>query len=343
MNNTPELDLAANYSITRRRFLGNAALATAAGLLQTHKLRSATVAASPAPVVPAASPAASAATATVATPVVPAASATPLQYKISVCDIYLNNAQKPKSLDVAKKIGIQGLEVSMGSLGKNDSFDNKLANPDVLKAYLDRAKEDNIEISSVAMTGLYGQSFAERPTYELMVQDSLNLAKKMNARVVFLPLGTYSDLAKNPELRPAVVERLKKVGANAQKMDLIIGIETTLDATGEAKLIDDVALPSVRSYFNFANALQSNRDLHRELKILGKDRICQIYCTDKNVGWLQNDSKIDVPKVKKTLDEMGWSGWLVMIGSRDPKDPNNYEKNFGANATYLKSIFQTKA
>jgi len=314
MNDYPELEAVAHHSISRRRFLGNAALATAAGLLQSCKL----------PGVDAA-----------------AAFASP-RYKISVCDIYLNNAQKPKSLDVAKKIGIQGLEVSMGSLGKNDTFDNKLADPAVLQAYLDRAKQDNIEISSVAMTGLYGQSFAERPTYERMVQDSLDMAKKMNAKVVFLPLGTYSDLAKNPELRPAVVERLKKVGANAQKMGLIIGVETTLDATGEAKLIDDVSLPSVRSYFNFANALQSNRDLHSELKILGKDRICQIYCTDKNVGWLQNDPKIDVPKVKKTLDEMGWSGWLVMIGSRDPKDPNNYEKNFGANATYLKSIFQAK-
>jgi hypothetical protein len=45
-------------------------------------------------------------------------------------------------------------------------------------------------------------------------------------------------------------------------------------------------------------------------------------------------------KVKQTLDNMGWSGWLVIERSRDAKDPRNVRKNYGANAAYLKSIFQ---
>ena len=56
--------------------------------------------------------------------------------------------------------------------------------------------------------------------------------------------------------------------------------------------------------------------------------------------WLENDPKIDLPKVKRTLDEMGWSGWLVIERSRDARDSRNVRKNFGANAAYLKSVFQ---
>jgi hypothetical protein len=44
--------------------------------------------------------------------------------------------------------------------------------------------------------------------------------------------------------------------------------------------------------------------------------------------------------VKKTLDKMKWSGWLVIERSRDAKDPRNVKKNFGANTAYVKSIFQ---
>ena len=43
----------------------------------------------------------------------------------------------------------------------------------------------------------------------------------------------------------------------------MIGIETALDAGGERKLLDDVGSPAVRTHFNFANALQNGRDLHR--------------------------------------------------------------------------------
>jgi sugar phosphate isomerase/epimerase len=45
-------------------------------------------------------------------------------------------------------------------------------------------------------------------------------------------------------------------------------------------------------------------------------------------------------KVKRTLHEMGWSGWLVIERSRDANDARNVKRNFGANAKYLKMVFQ---
>ena len=107
------------------------------------------------------------------------------------------------------------------------------------------------------------------------------------------------------------------------------------------KLLDEVGSPAIKSYFNFANALQNGRDLHAELRILGKDRICQIHCTDQDGVWLQDDPKIDLPKVKQALDDMGWSGWLVIERSRKASDSRNVKGNFGANTAYLKKVFQS--
>jgi sugar phosphate isomerase/epimerase len=192
------------------------------------------------------------------------------------------------------------------------------------------------------MSGFYAQSFAQRPNVERMVEDCLDTMQAMNVKVAFLPLGVESDLSKHPELRPAVVERLKALAPKAENAGIVIGLETALDAAGDVKLLDDVGSPAIRICFNFANALQAGRDLHKELRTLGKERICQIHCTNEDGVWLQDDPKINVPSVKQTLDEMGWSGWLVIERSRSAKDPRNVKWNFGTNAAYLKSVFQTK-
>jgi sugar phosphate isomerase/epimerase len=261
-------------------------------------------------------------------------------YKIAVVDLMILKRQKLGAFQLTKEIGADGLEVDMGGLGQRDTFDNQLANPEIRQQFLDKAKELNLEICSLAMSGFYAQSFASRPTYQRMIQDCFDTMKAMNVNVAFLPLGTQGDLVKNPELRPAIVERLKVVGKMAKKADVVVGIETSLDAAGEVKLLDEVGSKNIQIYFNFSNPLKAGRDLHDELRILGKKRICQIHCTDEDGVWLENNTRLDLKKVKQTLDDMGWRGWLVVERSRDAADPRNVKKNFGANTTYLKSIFQ---
>ena len=165
----------------------------------------------------------------------------------------------------------------------------------------------------------------------------------MNVKIAFLPLGVQCDLLKNPGLRDSVVSRLKMAGKMAEAAGVIIGVETALDAKAELKLLKDIGSPAIKSYFNFSNALKNGRDLCGELKILGKDNIVQIHCTDDDGVWLQNNTRLDMKEVKKTLDQMGWRGWLVIERSRDAKEPNNVKKNFGANTAYVKSIFQTQS
>jgi L-ribulose-5-phosphate 3-epimerase len=264
-----------------------------------------------------------------------------LRYKIAVVDLMILKRQKLGALQLTKDIGADGVEVDMGGLGQRETFDNQLANPEVRQQFIDKAKELNLEICSLAMTGFYAQSFATRPTYERMLQDCFDTMKALNVKVAFLPLGTQGDLRKNPELRPAIVERLKVVGKMAQKAGVIVGIETALDAKGEVALLEDIGSKHIQIYFNFSNPLKEGRDLHQELRILGRKRICQIHATDEDGVWLQNNTRLDMPKVKQTLADIGWQGWLVIERSRDANDARNVKKNFGANTAYLKSIFQT--
>lgn len=247
--------------------------------------------------------------------------------------------QKLGAIALAKEIGADGLELDMGPLGDRETFENSLSNPDTRKRFQEESALMGIPFCSIAMSGFYAQSFAERPTYRKMIADCIQTMTLLGVKVAFLPLGVKNDLMQHPELRPAVVQRLREAGKMAQDADVTIGIETALDAAGEVRLLDEIDSPAIRSYFNFANALQQGRNLVEQLKTLGKDRICQIHCTDEDGVWLENNKRLDMSAVKKTLIEIGWQGWLVMERSRDANNPRDVKGNFGANARYLKRIF----
>jgi len=261
-------------------------------------------------------------------------------YKISVCDWMILKRQKIGEFELAHEMGADGVEMDMGSLGKRDSFDNKLRTKDFRELFLQKAKENNVAISSIAMSGFYGQSFAENKNYIALVGDCLNTMQAMGVKTAFLPLGVNCDLNKNPQMRPLIIERLKVAGKMAEDAGVVIGIETSLDAKGEVQLLKEIDSKGIKIYYNFQNPLALGRDLYKELRILGKDRICQIHCTNTDGVTLPNDKKLDMNKVKEVLHEMGWCGWLVVERSRDTNDVHNVKKNYGTNIEYLKRIFQ---
>lgn len=262
------------------------------------------------------------------------------RYKIAVIDLMILKRQKLSALALASEIGADGLEVDMGGLGNRPTFDNKLADPGIRKQYLDKARELNLEICSLAMTGFYAQSFAKRDGIQNTIGDCIETMKHMHIKTAFLPMGVQGDLMKNPELGPEIVERLKQIAPLAEKAGVVIGIETALSAAEEVKLLNEVGSKAIQIYFNFSNALEAGRDVSEELMILGKNRICQIHCTDKDGVWLENNTRLNMKKVKATLDKMGWKGWLVIERSRDASRPTDVKGNFGANTKFMKSVFQ---
>jgi predicted neuraminidase/sugar phosphate isomerase/epimerase len=266
--------------------------------------------------------------------------APPPRYQVAVVDLMILKRQKLGALQLAKTIGADGIELDMGGLGDRETFDNKLVNDTVRQQFLAMSGDLHVAIASLAMTGFYAQSFAQRPTAVRAVGDCIHTMRQMNVKTGFLPLGVQGDLVKNPELRPAIVERLKQVGKMAEDSGVVIAIETSLPAKEEVKLLKDIGSPAIKICFNFADPLEEGLDLYRELEMLGAKRIAEIHCTNKDGVWLQNDPRIDLKKIKQLLDKMKWGGWLVIERSRDAKDPKNVKKNFSANTAYVKSIFE---
>ncbi|MCF8339371.1 MAG: sugar phosphate isomerase/epimerase [Chitinophagaceae bacterium] len=262
------------------------------------------------------------------------------RYKIGLIDLMLLKRQKLGAIPLTAQLKADGVEVDMGGLGNRPTFDNQLLHDSVRNAFLQSAKDNNVTIFSLAMTGYYAQSFCGREEYIKSIDDCISTMKLMGVKTAFLPLGVQCDLQKNTGVRDSVIARLKVVGKKAEQAGVVVGIETALSATAEVQLLQAIGSPAIKIYFNFSNPLKEGRDLIKELKILGKDRICMIHASNKDSVWLENDPQINMVAVKKTLDDMGWSGWLVIERSRDAKKPSDAKFNYGANTAYLKKVFQ---
>ena len=263
------------------------------------------------------------------------------QYRVAACDWMMLKRQKLGEFQLAKDINADGVEVDMGPLGKRILFDNKLREPAFQQLFRRTADSLGIAVPSIAMSGFFAQSFLERENYKDLIVDCLNTMDVMGAQVAFLPLGgSGNDWKQHGEARQEMVRRLHEVGEMALARGKVIAIRTQQDARASLVLLKEVNSKGIKIYYNLQDAVDQGLCPCKELKTLGTENIAQIHASLTDSVTLDKDPRIDLHKVKKTLDKMKWSGWLVVERSRNANDVRNVRGNVGTNVAYLKEIFQ---
>lgn len=260
-------------------------------------------------------------------------------FRIAACDWMMLKRQKLGEFQLAKDIHADGIEMDMGPLGNRPQFDNKLRDPHFQELFPRTADSLGIEVPSVAMSGFFAQSLLKRENYRELVQDCLNTMKHMKSQVAFLPLGGCGkEWVTDPVLRAELIHRLHTIGEMAKREGKVIGIRTGLDAKESKRMLKEIHSDGIKIYYNLQDAVDSHRDVCRELKVLGKDRICQIHASLTDSVTLDKDPRINMRQVVKTLKQIGWRGWLVVERSRDASRVRDVRYNYGTNINYLREI-----
>jgi len=265
------------------------------------------------------------------------------RYRVAACDWMMLKRQKLGEFKLASEIGADGVEMDMGPLGQRVLFDNKLRDPHFQQLFRHTADSIGVKVPSIAMSGFFAQSFLKRENYRDLINDCLQTMAVMDSEVAFLPLGgSGHDWKEKGEARTELVRRLHEVGEMARLAGKVIAIRTQLDARANIKLLKEVKSEGIKIYYNLQDAVDNGRDPAKELMQLGAKRVAQIHASLTDSVTLDVDPRIDMYRIKKTLDEMNWSGWLVVERSRNAKDVKNVKGNYGRNVAYLKKIFQAE-
>jgi L-ribulose-5-phosphate 3-epimerase len=253
----------------------------------------------------------------------------PRGFRIGVCDWTINKRTDPTALAIAKKIGLDGVQVDFGGGDK----DPPLFDPELQKRYLEEVKTQDVRIASLAMGVLNDVPYKSDARAEKWVDQAVDAARSMRQRIILLAFFGKGDLKNDAGGTDAVVSRLKNIASKAQRARVTLGIESWLSAEEHLAILDRVGSPAVQVYYDVANSHKMGYDIYKEIRTLGK-HIWQVHAKDYDD--LFGKGSIDFKRVREALDDAGYRGWIVMEGT---KMPLGVEESCKYDAEYLRTIF----
>ena len=257
-------------------------------------------------------------------------------FRIGACDWSIGRTADVAALDVAKQIGLDGVQVSLGTLAD----DMRLRRPEVQRQYKDAVKLSGVEVLSLAIGELNSIPFKSDPRTIPWVSDSIDVCRALGCRVILLAFFHKNDLRDDKAGMDETVRRLKKIAPKAEKAGVILGIESWLSAEDHMRLIDRVGSRAVQVYYDVANSTERGYDIFREIRWLGKQgHICEFHM--KENGALLGQGRIDFTKVRAALDDIGYRGPLQIEGAV-PLGGKLIE-SYVANRQFLRRIFPAGA
>jgi sugar phosphate isomerase/epimerase len=231
------------------------------------------------------------------------------RFSIGACDWSLGMRGRPDALDVARRIGLDGVQVSMGTVDN----DLQLRRPEYQQAYREAAKSAGLRIGGVALDLMNQVPYKSDERTVQWVSDSIDVAHALGVGVVLLAFFEKGDLRQDAAGQAEVIRRLKAVAPRAESKNVILGIESWLSASEHMRILEAVGSPAVQVYYDVANAAQMGYDPGTEIRLLGKPRVCELHA--KENGFLLGRGRVDFRKVRQALDDIGFSGWIQIEGA----------------------------
>lgn len=232
-------------------------------------------------------------------------------FKIGACEWSLRKAD-PSCLEIAKQIGLDGVQVGMGNVGNK----MHLRRADVQKNYLEAAKKNGVEISGLAITELNRVGLKSEPRAAIWLNDSVDVARALGVKVILVAQFDRGELKGDKEGVDRTVDVLEEVAPRAENAGVILGLENYLSAEENLDILQRVGSPAVQVYYDVGNSTKQGYDIDQEIRLLGK-HICEFHFKDAH-SYL-GQGRIDFAKVREAIEEIGFGGW-IQIEAAAPKD-----------------------
>lgn len=129
-----------------------------------------------------------------------------------------------------------------------------------------------------------------------------------------------------------VGDALRELAPQAEKGGVLLGLENTLSARDNVRILDRALSPAVRVYYDVGNSTFNGHNPLEEIPWLGRDRICQFHLKDK--GYL-SEGAIDFPAILRRIADIGFEGFANLETSAPS---GSVEQDMARNLAYIRRI-----
>lgn len=252
----------------------------------------------------------------------------PLQ--IGVTDWNLNLGANPEAMTKAAQLGFRGVQVSFG----RELRDGKLPadRPETIAEYLHLAQESGVTIDGTCVDRLHDNGLKSDPLALKWVSDAVRLTRDLKVKVLLLPFFGRWALKSDEEIA-RVGDALRELAPEAEQAGVVLGLEDTISAEDNVRIMELSRARNVLVYYDVGNSAKAGFDVVKEIRWLGKDRICQFHFKD-NPHFL-GEGNIQFRPVVEAIRDIGWQGWANL--ETDAR-PGNLDADMRRNLDYIRRV-----
>ena len=248
--------------------------------------------------------------------------------KVGMCN-WSMRVQDASVFALAARIGLDGVQMDLGS--EKESL--PLRRAELRRQYSEAAREAGIAIPSTNIGDLNRFPLASEPRSAVWALDSIEAARDFGARISMLPFFGRGELRENnPGGIDRVVEVLKEAAPRAEQAGIVFGLENTLPAEANLRILERVGSSAVQVWYDVGNSSVRKYDVPSEIRLLGK-RICQFHIKDGR--FLLGQGQMDFEAIARAVADIRYDGWLIL----ETASPNDVVQDTRANVEFTRRVF----
>lgn len=251
--------------------------------------------------------------------------------RIGITDWNLKLGANPDAIPLAARLGFDGVQLSFG----RKIADGKLPldDPALIARYRSLAAENKIPIDGTCVDRLHSDGLKNGGPALRWVSDSIRLTNALGTQVLLLPFFGAQALKTVTE-RNYVADALRDLAPDAEKAGVILGLENENSAEENAQILERAHSTSIRVYYDVGNSTNiGGYDVEREIRWLGKDRICQIHLKDKPV--FLGQGKIQFAPILRAIRDIGFTGYANL---ETESRPGSLDEDMRTNLAYIRDL-----
>ncbi len=250
--------------------------------------------------------------------------------RIGVTDWNLNLGANPEAVPLAAKLGFAGVQISFG----RKLVDEKMPadDPEVIARYLSLSQQYKIPIDGTCVDRLHDNGLKSDPLAPKWVLDSIRLTKTLDTKVLLLPFFSRWALQTKAEM-DYVGDALRELAPEAAKAGVLLGLEDTISAEDNVRIMERSRSASVMVYYDVGNSTEAGFDPVKEIRWLGKERICQFHLKD-NPHYL-GEGSIQFEPIMRAIRDIQFSGYANLETDAPSKQ---LESDMRTNLAYIRNV-----
>ncbi len=229
--------------------------------------------------------------------------ATPSGLKIGAMDTVFRLAGKPEALAVAKRIGLAGVQVTLGR--SKDGKTLPLEDPELQRAWVAASRHYGIPLNSTYLDMLHTDCLKDSGNSPMWVRKGIEITRSLGAGVLMLVFFGKCQVLERPELE-RVIGLIQDLVPEAERTGVVLGFENTSSGADNLYAVDKVKSKAFKVWYDVGNSTYNGYDVPTEIRTLGRDRICMFHFKDKSY---LGDGRVNMPEILNAIDEIGFQGY----------------------------------